>query len=181
VQNVVLSNDKKTFYLLTNEEHPGKQQWCRINVDGTKKKRSALWMVDMKSRCRPMKKYIAYRYSYTNKPWELYVQENSPGKKPVQVTDKSMSSEFKSYPWRNAEVTSFTASDGAKVYARIYEPANGKKNNAAVIFVHGAGYLQNVHYWWSSYFREYMFNNLLADKGYTGDRYRLQGEQWLRS
>lgn len=36
-----------------------------------------------------------------------------------------------------------------------------------MIFVHGAGYLQNVHYWWSSYFREYMFNNLLADKGYT--------------
>jgi dipeptidyl aminopeptidase/acylaminoacyl peptidase len=37
----------------------------------------------------------------------------------------------------------------------------------AVIFVHGAGYLQNAHKWWSSYFREYMFNNLLADNGYT--------------
>ncbi|MGL1199372.1 prolyl oligopeptidase family serine peptidase, partial [Vibrio parahaemolyticus] len=47
------------------------------------------------------------------------------------------------------------------------EPKSGTKNNAAVIFVHGAGYLQNVHYWWSSYFREQMFNNLLADKGYT--------------
>ena len=34
--------------------------------------------------------------------------------------------------------------------------------------MHGAGYLQNVHYWWSNnYPREYMFNNLLADKGYT--------------
>jgi len=33
--------------------------------------------------------------------------------------------------------------------------------------VHGAGYLQNAHKWWSSYFREYMFNNLLCDKGYT--------------
>ena len=38
---------------------------------------------------------------------------------------------------------------------------------AAVIFVHGAGYLQNVHKWWSSYFREYMFHNLLTDLGYT--------------
>jgi dipeptidyl aminopeptidase/acylaminoacyl peptidase len=27
--------------------------------------------------------------------------------------------------------------------------------------------LQNVDYWWSYYFREMMFNNLLADKGYT--------------
>jgi dipeptidyl aminopeptidase/acylaminoacyl peptidase len=33
--------------------------------------------------------------------------------------------------------------------------------------VHGAGYLQNAHKWWSSYFREYMFHNLLVDKGYT--------------
>ncbi|MEJ0054475.1 MAG: prolyl oligopeptidase family serine peptidase [Bacteroidota bacterium] len=36
-----------------------------------------------------------------------------------------------------------------------------------MIFVHGAGYLQNAHKWWSSYFREYMFHNLLADRGYT--------------
>ena len=36
-----------------------------------------------------------------------------------------------------------------------------------VIFVHGAGYAQNVHNWWSSYYREYMFDHLLASKGYT--------------
>ncbi len=36
----------------------------------------------------------------------------------------------------------------------------------AVVFVHGAGYLQNAHKWWSSYFREYMFHNMLADNGY---------------
>ncbi|MCZ2338815.1 MAG: prolyl oligopeptidase family serine peptidase [Chitinophagales bacterium] len=27
--------------------------------------------------------------------------------------------------------------------------------------------MQNAHKWWSSYYREYMFHNLLADKGYT--------------
>ena len=36
-----------------------------------------------------------------------------------------------------------------------------------MIFVHGAGYLQNVHNWWSNYYREYMFHHLLASKGYT--------------
>jgi dipeptidyl aminopeptidase/acylaminoacyl peptidase len=36
-----------------------------------------------------------------------------------------------------------------------------------VVFVHGAGYLQNVTYSWSYYFREFMFNNMLADNGYT--------------
>ena len=39
-------------------------------------------------------------------------------------------------------------------------------NGAAVFFVHGAGYLQNAHRWWSTYFREYQFHNLLADAGY---------------
>jgi dipeptidyl aminopeptidase/acylaminoacyl peptidase len=59
----------------------------------------------------------------------------------------------------------FKARDNADIYARLYKPKN--PNGAAVIFVHGAGYLQNAHKWWSSYFREYMFHNLLADKGYT--------------
>jgi dipeptidyl aminopeptidase/acylaminoacyl peptidase len=36
-----------------------------------------------------------------------------------------------------------------------------------VIFVHGAGYLQNAHRYWSSYYREYMFHHLLASRGYV--------------
>src|SRR5690606_6903213 len=61
----------------------------------------------------------------------------------------------------------FKASDGADVPARLFLPEAEVKNNAAVVFVHGAGYLQNAHSWWSSYFREYMFHNLLTDLGYT--------------
>ena len=55
------------------------------------------------------------------------------------------------------------------VPARIYRPADmgAEPNGAAVIFVHGAGYLQNVHRGWSSYYREYMFHHLLAARGYT--------------
>ena len=35
----------------------------------------------------------------------------------------------------------------------------------AVVFVHGAGYLQDAHkYWSSSYYRENMFNNILASQ-----------------
>lgn len=115
----------------------------------------------------PDEKYIAFRYAYQNKPWELYVQENAPNKKPVQVTNKAMSDEWKAYPWRDTKIFTFNDRDSMPVYARIYEPAPGKKNNAAVIFVHGAGYLQNVTYSWSYYYHEFMFNNLLADKGYT--------------
>jgi dipeptidyl aminopeptidase/acylaminoacyl peptidase len=167
VQQLRISRDKKYFYLLSNETHPGKQHWYRMRTDGTQKEQitsmDGLYDVSMS----PDEKYIAYRYSYINKPYELFVQENAPGKKPVQVTNKSISAEFANYPWRETKIFPIKARDGKEIYARIYEPAQSKKNGAAVIFVHGAGYLQNVHYGWSTYFREYMFNNLLADKGYT--------------
>ena len=35
------------------------------------------------------------------------------------------------------------------------------------MFVHGAGYLQNAHHYWSYYQREFMFHQLLIEKGYT--------------
>ena len=167
VQDLVLSKDRKYFYLLTNEEHPGKQHWYRMNSDGTGKVKITSLEGGYEVRMSPDEKWIAYRYSNITSPWELYVQENKPGAVPRKITGKAKSDEFSAYPWREAKVITIPASDGAQVYARLYEPAAGKKNNAAVIFVHGAGYLQNAHYRWSAYFREYMFHNLLADKGYT--------------
>ena len=100
---------------------------------------------------------LAIRHSYANKPWEIYLGE-------TQITH-STTEAWASYPWRDPDIITIEASDGVQVPARIYRPE--QSNGAAVLFVHGAGYLQNVHKGWSGYFREYMFHNLLADKGYT--------------
>jgi dipeptidyl aminopeptidase/acylaminoacyl peptidase len=35
------------------------------------------------------------------------------------------------------------------------------------LFVHGAGYLQNAHHYWSYYQREFLFHQMLIQKGYT--------------
>jgi dipeptidyl aminopeptidase/acylaminoacyl peptidase len=115
----------------------------------------------------PDEKFIADIHSYSNKPWELYLQENKINGKLNQVTSKAQTEAFKSYPWRDPEIITFSAEDGAMVHARLYKPANAHPDKPAVIFVHGAGYIQNAHKWWSGYFREFMFHNLLADKGYT--------------
>jgi dipeptidyl aminopeptidase/acylaminoacyl peptidase len=112
----------------------------------------------------PDEKMLAIRFSTSNKPWELYVMPNKPGAKMEQLTH-STTDAFESYSWRKPEIVRFDARDGTKVPARLYRPE--KANGAGVIFVHGAGYLQNVHEWWSSYYREYMFHNLLVDNGYT--------------
>jgi len=114
----------------------------------------------------PDEKWLSIRYSYTNKPWELYVQANKPGAAAVQVTN-STSAEFKSYPWRDPEIITFKNRYGSDIYAHLYLPKNPDPAKPAVVFVHGAGYLQNVAYGWSYYFREFMFNNMLADNGYT--------------
>lgn len=167
IQKAILSRDKKYFYIITNEEHPGKQNIYRINVDGSNKIKLTTLTGGYEMSLSPDEKYVAYRYSYQTKPWELYYQEIKTDAKLTQVTDKAMSDSFKAYSWRDTKIFTFTDRDRAQVYARVYEPKEGTKNNAAVIFVHGAGYLQNVDYWWSYYFREMMFNNLLADKGYT--------------
>ena len=166
VQQADLSKDKKYFYITTNEAHPGEQQFYRLPVMGGKAERITTMTGANQVTISPDEKYIAILYSYSNKPWELYLQENKPGGKVEQITTKAMSDEFKSYPWRDPEIITFTARDGAQVPARLYKPAMPAPGKPAVLFVHGAGYLQNAHKWWSYYFREFMFNNLLADNGY---------------
>jgi dipeptidyl aminopeptidase/acylaminoacyl peptidase len=166
VSDVMLSKDKQQFYYLSNEVHPGEKHLYRLPVTGGKPTRLTTGIGAYEYTLSPDEKNIALRYSYLNKPWELYVMENKAGAKTRQLT-QSVSREFTSYAWREPEVISFKARDGAEVYARLYQPENGKKNGAAVVFVHGAGYLQNAHKWWSQYFREYLFHNLLADQGYT--------------
>jgi len=166
VQQVQLSKDKKYFYLTTNEEHPGEQHFYRLSIADGRKERITNMTGAHQVIVSPDEKQLAILYSYTNKPWELYLQENKPGGKLEQITNKAQSDEFKSYPWKVPEVITFTANDGAQVYARLYKPANPHPDKPAVLFVHGAGYLQNAHKWWSSYFREFMFNNMLADNGY---------------
>ena len=88
----------------------------------------------------------------------------------VRVTT-STSPEWRSRRWVEPQLVTYEARDGQPVYARLYTPemvgAKRHPSKAAVIFVHGAGYLQNAHRYWSSYYREYMFHHLLASKGYV--------------
>lgn len=166
VRGVVLSKDKKSFYLTTNETHPGNRGFYKMNVSD-----AVLQPILTKNGAHevslsPDEKTLLVRYSYKNKPWELYLAVNKKGSSLEQITF-STTKEFQSYNWRNPEVITFKAEDGTPVSARLYKPNTTQANKAAVIFVHGAGYLQNAHNYWSTYHREYMFHNLLTDLGYT--------------
>lgn len=166
VQQVQLSKDKSTFYISGNKEHPGITHFYRLSVNGGELVQITSMKGGNEVTLSPDEKWLAINHSYMDKPWELYIQANKPGAKAIKIT-KSTSAEFDSYQWRQPDLVSFKNRHGDDVYARVYPAKNPHPNKPAVVFVHGAGYLQNVHYWWSQYFREYMFNNLLADNGYT--------------
>lgn len=161
-----LSNDGKSWYLTTSEIHPGERHFYRMPVRGGKMEKLTTLTGNNEVELSPDEKYMAIRHSYSNQPWELYLKKTSSNAKAQQITD-GQSEEFQQYDWRDPELVQFKAEDGAMVPARLYKPSEASKNGAAVVFVHGAGYLQNAHKWWSSYFREYMFHNLLTDLGYT--------------
>ncbi|GAA4356716.1 prolyl oligopeptidase family serine peptidase [Hymenobacter saemangeumensis] len=166
IQRAQLSRDRKTWYISANATHPGEQHFYHLPLNGGALRQITTRPGAHEVEVSPDGRTLAVRYSYANKPWELYVMDNKPGAKMRQLTH-STTPEFESYPWREPEIITIKARDGADVYARLYRPAAAAAQGPAVVFVHGAGYLQNAHKWWSSYFREYMFHNLLVDKGYT--------------
>jgi dipeptidyl aminopeptidase/acylaminoacyl peptidase len=166
VQEASLSHDRKRFYLTTNAVHPGEQHFYHLPVGGGKPEQITTLKGAHQVIVSPDGQQLAFLYSAGNKPWELYVQPNKKGAVAKKVT-RSTTEAFEAYPWQDPEVVTFTAADGAKVHARLYKPASAPSGGPAVIFVHGAGYLQNAHHWWSSYYREYMFHHLLVEKGYT--------------
>ncbi|MBK9165091.1 MAG: alpha/beta fold hydrolase [Acidobacteria bacterium] len=71
--------------------------------------------------------------------------------------------------WTEPKFIEIPSRDGKKIPAKIYLPPghDSKKKYPMVIFVHGAGYLQNVINGWNNYYREFMFNDMLAKKGYV--------------
>jgi Tol biopolymer transport system component/pimeloyl-ACP methyl ester carboxylesterase len=165
-----ISKDKKHWYFTANMNHPGDRQFYSMPIQGGKFTALTNNIGNNNVALSPNEKHMAILYSYSNKPTELYVKENpmySSKEESLKQITQSTTPTFDSYAWKDPEIITFKAADGEKVHARLYQPKIEVKNKAAIIFVHGAGYLQNAHKWWSSYYREYMFHNLLVDNGYT--------------
>ena len=165
VLNVQQSRDKSKFYLVANADGPADQYLYQLAADGGDLTRISKQPGKHIPTLSPDERWIADIYSYTNRPPDLYVQENRPGQDLKRLTT-SPSPEFSQYAWQDAPIVMVPARDGVQVPARMLKPANYKKGGPAVIFVHGAGYLQNVDHKWSTYYREYMFHHILEEHGF---------------
>jgi dipeptidyl aminopeptidase/acylaminoacyl peptidase len=166
VSDVRLSNDKTKFYFTSSEGGPFERHLYSMPVGGGPRTRLTTMAGNNIAEISPDESALAFVHSYSNRPWELYLTELAPGAQARQVTT-SPTPEFFTYNWIDPPIVNFRARDGATVHARLYKPANWRRGGPAVLFVHGAGYLQNVHKWWSNYYREYMFHHLLMERGYV--------------
>ena len=165
VSGVQLSDDKSRFFLTTSEVHPGERHLYSMPAEGGERTKITSMPGSNQAFVSSDEKMLALIYSYSNKPPELYVAENRAGAEAKKITS-SPAPEFWNYMWIDPPIVTLKARDGAEVYARMYKPKNFKKGGPGVIFVHGAGYAQNVHRYWSSYYREYMFHHFLMENGF---------------
>ena len=169
VSDVRLSNDKTKFYFTSSEGSFFERHLDSMSTDGGTRTRRTPFIGNNQVDISPDETMLADVRSASNRPPELYLLPNQP--ETIKQTMRgpvttSPIPEFFNYQWIDPPIASFKARDGETVYGRIYTPPNWKPGGAAVIFVHGAGYLQNVHRWWSSYYREYMFHHLLMERGF---------------
>jgi dipeptidyl aminopeptidase/acylaminoacyl peptidase len=168
VLGLELSPSRTEFRLHTSEPSVFERHFYTMPVTGGPRTRLTTPVGGHTAVPSPDGRQLAVVYSEANRPPELFLQPARPGGAMSRLTT-SPAGEWLAFPWVKPEIVMIPASDGVPVPARIYRPADlgSRPNGAAVIFVHGAGYLQNVHHRWSSYFREYMFHHLLAQRGYV--------------
>jgi dipeptidyl aminopeptidase/acylaminoacyl peptidase len=170
IESLAQSADRKKFYITSTEVHPGERHIYAMPIDGGARTRLTSMTGGSAGEASPDDSTFAIIYSAMTKPHEVYLMPNRPGAEATQVTT-TPTEEWRSFKWVEPQLITYKARDGADVYARLFTPemVGAKRDPAApaVVFVHGAGYAQNAHKYWPSYYREYMFHNLLASRGYV--------------
>jgi dipeptidyl aminopeptidase/acylaminoacyl peptidase len=168
VDSLTLSTDDQYMYFQANKKHPGIYEVYRVDlISGDIEALTDLnGMTDYV--LSPNEQALLLTHSKLTMPPELYVKELD---KPetVQLTH-TVSDGFLAIDWLAPDIVPIKSSNSDQpIYSRVY--AKPKRNDEdlrrAVVFSHGAGYLQNSHLGWSGYFREFMFHNLLVEQGYV--------------
>jgi dipeptidyl aminopeptidase/acylaminoacyl peptidase len=171
ISSARLSNDRTKVYFTASEVHPGEHHFYTIPVDGGAFTRVTTTTGGHEVTVSPDEKTLVDLFSTINRPPEIFVMAFATGAEATQVTT-TPTAEYLAFKWIEPKVITYKARDGQMVYARLYTPemvgARRDPRHPAVLFIHGAGYLQYAHkYWAGSYYREHMFNHLLASRGYV--------------
>ncbi|HEV7778014.1 MAG TPA: prolyl oligopeptidase family serine peptidase [Luteibacter sp.] len=168
ISQPTLSEDGKWFYVRSNKTAPYSYDVYRVaSSGGTLEQVTRFGGMDQ-FELSPDGRSLAVLHSSPYMPAQLAVT-GVDGGSAHELTDTRKPA-FKAIPWIEPKIVEVPSTHGAgKIYAKFYGPADAAEaaKRPAVIFVHGAGYLQNVTLSYSPYFREQMFHNLLVQRGYV--------------
>jgi len=163
----VLSADGKGFYVLCNQAAPHDYEICAVDA-GSRQVRELTQLNGVEDfSLSPDGQQLLVRYSAAYLPPQLAVVPAAGGQ--ARVLTDTRTPEFKARQWIEPKRVAVPSRHGAGVvWAKYYAPETMEpgKTYPIVMFVHGAGYLQNVHQRYPAYFREQMFHNLLVQQGY---------------
>lgn len=168
VDSLTLTADDQFMYFKGNKKHPGIYEIYRValNNNDLEEVTNLNGMTDYE--LSPDEQSLLLTHSGLVRPPELYLQ-SVVNRKATQLT-QTTSQAFLDIDWLAPDIVPIRSSHTANpIYSRVYSPRDkqpGKKYKA-VVFNHGAGYLQNSHLGWSGYFREFMFHNMLVQQGYV--------------
>ena len=166
----VPSWDGRAIYYSANQEHPGNYDVWRVEVATAKAEKLTRVGGLTDVLLSPDESQLLLLHSGITRPDEVYVQPTRPGAEARQVTH-TRTETFLAQDWTMPDIVPIPSAHGAPapIYSRVYVPRDFDPSHTypAVVFVHGAGYLHNVHYGWSSYFHEFMFHTFLTRHGYV--------------
>ncbi len=166
----VRSWDGRYLYYTANQEHPGKYDLWRVETaTGKAEQLTRLGGGYTQAVLSPDESQLLFLHSTITRPEEVYVQAARPGAEARQVT-QTRTPLFLAQQWTVPEILPIPSTHGAgAIYARVFTPEgfDPAKKYPAAVFIHGAGYLQEVTYGWSSYLHEFMFHTFLTRHGYV--------------
>ncbi|RDS80074.1 S9 family peptidase [Dyella psychrodurans] len=169
VSQPLLSNDGKWFYVRTNQVAPYSYDVYRVPSNGGALTRVTQYGGMDQFVLSPNDSQLGVLHSSAYVLPQLAVQ-GVQGGTPRDLTN-TMKPAFTAHAWIAPKIVEVPSSHGAGViYAKYYGPANetdALSSRPAVIFVHGAGYLQDVSESATYYQHEQLFNNLLVQQGYV--------------
>ncbi|MGN6222371.1 prolyl oligopeptidase family serine peptidase [Pseudoxanthomonas sp.] len=167
VSSPVPTADGGAFFFLCNRANPADYEICRLDLGSDAVTEvTALDGVE-RFALSPDDRRLLVAHSSAYVPTQLSVLDAAGGT-PVALTD-TRTPAFKAREWIQPEIVQVPSRHGAgQVWGKYYGPKvmEPGKRYPIVMFVHGAGYLQNVHHRYPTYFREQMFHNLLVQRGY---------------
>lgn len=170
VSDVTLTKNKERFIFRANKKHPGIYEIYQIDAAGGEIQALTNLGGMNDYALSPDESKLLIEHSQVTMQPELYVKELGNNTDAIQLTH-TVTEAFKAMPWTAPSIVAIPSSyQEDPVYSRVYLPQNFDKTinkNKAVMFSHGAGYLQNAHMGWSGYFREFMFHSMLAQQGYV--------------